>query len=85
MKQRLIFAGWTLLGLVCALLAADRANPPDMTRVRTLSPQVVARDGTLLRAFLSQDGAWRIHTAASQVDPRYLAMLKAYEDRKSVV
>jgi penicillin-binding protein 1C len=52
-----------------------------MTRAQTLSPEVVARDGTLLRAFLSKDGAWRIHTTAAQVGPRYLAMLKAYEDR----
>ncbi len=72
------FAG---LGVVFALITADRANPPDMTRARTLSPEVVARDGTLLRAFLSEDGAWRIRTTPDQVSPRYLAMLKAYEDR----
>jgi penicillin-binding protein 1C len=80
-RQRLIIAGWTMLGMVLALIAVDRANPPDMTRAQTLSPEVVARDGTLLRAFLSKDGAWRIHTTAAQVGPRYLAMLKAYEDR----
>jgi penicillin-binding protein 1C len=82
LKQRLIFAGWAALGAVCALLAADRANPPDMTRVRSASPQVVARDGTLLRPFLSRDGAWRIPATAAQVDGRYLAMLKAYEDKR---
>ena len=73
---------FALFGIACALVTADRANPPDMTRAQTLSPEVVASDGTLLRAFLSQDGAWRIHTAPREVAPRYLLLLKAYEDRR---
>ena len=68
-----------LLGLVTV---ADLVFPPDMTRARTLSPEVTSRDGTLLRAFLSKDGAWRIRTTPAQVGPRYLAMLKAYEDKR---
>ena len=36
----------------------------------------------MLRAFLSRDGAWRIKTAPDQVNPRYLAMLRAYEDKR---
>ena len=79
LTHRLIVGAVTALGLVCALLAADRANPPDMTRANTLSPEVTARDGTLLRAFLSKDGAWRIKTTPDQVNPRYLAMLRAFE------
>ncbi len=71
-----------LAGCVCAAVIADRLNPPDMTRAQELSPQVVARDGTLMRVFLSADGAWRIRTTPDQVSPRYLAMLKAYEDRR---
>ena len=43
---------------------------------------MTAKDGTLLRAFLSKDGAWRIRTTPDQVGPRYLAMLKAYEDKR---
>jgi penicillin-binding protein 1C len=82
LKHRLAACAVTALGLVCALLTADRANPPDMTRANTLSPEVTAKDGTLLRAFLSKDGAWRIHTTPDQVNPRYLAMLRAYEDRR---
>lgn len=76
---RWAFAGF---GLLCAAAAADRANPPDMARAMTLSPEVTARDGSLLRAFLSKDGAWRIQTTPSQVNPRYLAMLKVYEDKR---
>jgi penicillin-binding protein 1C len=75
-------AGFALFGLVAALVVADRANPPDMRRAQMLSQEVTARDGTLLRAFLSKDGGWRLHTAPRDVSPRYLMLLKAYEDRR---
>lgn len=81
-RHRLIVGAFGVFGLVCALVTADRANPPDMTRALTLSPEVTAQDGTLLRAFLSADGAWRIATAPDQVGTRYLAMLQAYEDKR---
>jgi len=81
-RPRFVTVAFTLLGLVCAVAAADVANPPDMTRAETLSPEVVARDGTLLRAYLTRDGYWRIRTEVRDVSPRYLALLKAYEDRR---
>src|SRR5215470_18198187 len=82
-RQRLIIiAAFTLLGLVCAVAAADVANPPDMTRAKNLSPEVVDRNGVLLRAYLTKDGYWRIKTNVRDVSPRYLALLKAYEDRR---
>ena len=73
---------FALFGVGLALITADHANPPDMTRALTLSPEVVAKDGTLLRPFLSRDGAWRIHTTPREVSARYLLLLKAYEDRR---
>jgi len=82
LRHRLIVGGFGAFGCLCALVAADRANPPDMSRAVTLSPEVTARDGTLLRAFLSKDGAWRIKTTPDQVGPHYLAMLRAYEDKR---
>jgi penicillin-binding protein 1C len=81
-RQRWILGARVAAGFVGLLTIADLIAPPDMTRARTLSPEVTARDGTLLRAFLSKDGAWRIRTTADQVGPRYLAMLKAYEDKR---
>ncbi|HEY2071270.1 MAG TPA: penicillin-binding protein 1C [Rhizomicrobium sp.] len=80
--SRLITLGFLLFGGVCALAAADRANPPDMARYDSLSPEVVARDGTLLRPFLSKDGYWRLRTSPRDVNVRYLALLKAYEDKR---
>jgi penicillin-binding protein 1C len=82
MTKRWTAAAYTALGLACAAAVADRLDPPDMTRAMTLSQDVTARDGSLLRVFLSKDGAWRIKTMPDQVSPRYLAMLKAYEDKR---
>src|SRR6185437_5157126 len=41
---------------------------------------IVDRDGRLLRPFTLPDGRWRLPTSAHDVDPRYVAMLVAYED-----
>ena len=65
-RRNIVVLAFSAFGIFCALITADRANPPDMTRARTLSPEVTARDGTLLRAFLSKDGAWRIRTTPDQ-------------------
>ncbi len=43
---------------------------------------VLDREGRLLRPFLTPDGRWKLPVGAGDVDPRYLAMLKAYEDRR---
>lgn len=82
LKRHLPTIAFACLGGVLALATADRLNPPYMTRYQTLSSEVVARDGTLLRPFLSKDGYWRLKTKVSDVDPRYLTLLKAYEDKR---
>lgn len=81
-RRHLPSIAFAALGLLLALATADRLNPPDMTRDQTLSPEVVARDGMLLRPFLSRDGYWRLKTSVAVVDPRYLTLLKAYEDKR---
>lgn len=43
---------------------------------------VVDADGRLLRPFATADGTWRLPTRPDQVDPLYLAMLRAVEDRR---
>jgi penicillin-binding protein 1C len=81
-RSKLIITAFSLFGVACAVAAADVANPPDMTRYDTLSPEVVARDGTLLRPFLAKDGSWRLRTTARDVNARYLLLLKTYEDKR---
>ena len=44
--------------------------------------EVVDRNGALLRAFSSEDGRWRLDARVEDVDPRYLAMLIAWEDKR---
>ncbi|MGZ6022312.1 MAG: transglycosylase domain-containing protein, partial [Rhizomicrobium sp.] len=82
LQYSVLVALFTLLGVACAIATADTANPPDMTRAVNVSPEVVDHNGVLLRAFLTKDGYWRMKTSARDVSPRYLAMLKAYEDKR---
>ena len=44
--------------------------------------EVVDRQGALLRAFASEDGRWRLKATVADVDPRYLGMLVAWEDKR---
>jgi transglycosylase-like protein len=45
---------------------------------------VLARDGSMLRGFLSADGKWRLPITVDAVDPIYRRMLIAAEDRRFV-
>ncbi len=55
-------------------------GPIDLMSSREGSTVVVDRDGRLLRPFTLPDGRWRLPATTHDVDPRYLAMLVAYED-----
>jgi penicillin-binding protein 1C len=74
--------------LLAASLAASVAwsryeaslGPLDLTASRESSTIVVDRNGRLLRPFTLPDGRWRLPATTHEVDPRYLAMLVAYED-----
>jgi penicillin-binding protein 1C len=63
-------------------LALDRAFPPDLSRYQDRSTEVIDANGRLLRAFTTADGKWRLKTSVDDVDPLYLGLLKAYEDRR---
>jgi penicillin-binding protein 1C len=71
-----------LLSLPLLLLLVDRLFPPDLSRYRERSTVVLARDGTMLHAFTTSDGKWRLATGADQVDPAYVDLLLAAEDRR---
>lgn len=44
--------------------------------------EVLDRDGDLLRAYTVEDGRWRLPVSYDGVDPGYIEMLVAYEDRR---
>ena len=68
--------------LAAGALALDRIFPPDLSRYHDRSTEIVDANGRLLRAFTTADGKWRLKTTVDDVDPVYLALLKAYEDRR---
>ncbi len=57
-------------------------GPPPIEAAEAMSRTVVDRNGRLLRAFTTPDGRWRLPVEPSEVDPRYLKMLMAFEDRR---
>jgi penicillin-binding protein 1C len=83
--RRSILAGLAALAAALALVVGlDRWIAT--TELPPLAPEtsveVLAHDGRLLRAFTVADGRWRLAVAPDRVDPGYLAMLIAYEDRR---
>jgi penicillin-binding protein 1C len=68
--------------LLAVAAIADRLAPPDVSRYRDRTQVVADRDGEVLRAFVTDDGMWRLATGVGDVDPLYLAMLIAYEDKR---
>ncbi|MDM9620636.1 penicillin-binding protein 1C [Rhizobium sp. S96] len=75
-------AGILLAGAaVLALLALDKAFPPRLDTA-SVSAEVLDADGELLRAFATGEGRWRLKTTVDDVDPQFLKMLVAYEDRR---
>ncbi|MGD9767091.1 MAG: penicillin-binding protein 1C [Pseudolabrys sp.] len=54
---------------------------PPLDRI-AFSQTVVDRNGVLLRPYATPDGRWRLPATVEDVDPRYLDLLIAYEDRR---
>jgi penicillin-binding protein 1C len=58
-------------------------GPLPLEQARQVSATVVDRNGKLLRAFAMADGRWRLPVDAKiGVDPAYLKLLLAYEDKR---
>lgn len=76
-------AGIFVAGLALfALDAADRAYPPPLDKTDAVSAEVLDADGQLLRAFATPEGRWRLKTTVADVDPQFIRILVAYEDRR---
>jgi penicillin-binding protein 1C len=83
-KWGLILAATLVLVVSIPALAlwhfTESMGPLDVTVVENRSTVVLDRHGQLLRPFAMKGGRWRLPIETDDVDPRYLAMLKAYED-----
>ena len=84
-RARLIFAVATGLWLTAAARdygvqwITDTVLPP---LVLETSVEVLDRHGQLLRAYTVADGRWRLRVDPTAVDPAYIAMLLAFEDKR---
>jgi penicillin-binding protein 1C len=57
-------------------------GPLPLSRAESASVTVLDRNDRLLRAYTTADGRWRLPVEVKDVDPRYLAMLIALEDKR---
>ncbi|MGA0541040.1 penicillin-binding protein 1C [Neotabrizicola sp. VNH66] len=85
MRARWIFG--LAAGLILAAAGRDRFDDwIDATALPSLvletSVEVTDRNGALVRAYTVADGRWRLQADLADVDPRYIAMLLTYEDRR---
>jgi penicillin-binding protein 1C len=84
-------SGWALVPYVVAVALVagatgvrelDRAYPPPLERAEPVSAEVRDRNGELLRAFATPAGNWRLKADLDAIDPGFVRMLLAYEDRR---
>ena len=67
-----VFAAWVV-----------SLGPTPLAEAQQVSTTVVDRNGKLLRAYAMADGRWRLPVdAKTGVDPSYLRLLLAYEDKR---
>jgi penicillin-binding protein 1C len=77
-----------LAGIVCVSVLGAGAwwistlGPASLGKDLAFSTRVVDRDGRLLRAYATAEGRWRLPASVADVDPRFFAMLFAYEDKR---
>jgi penicillin-binding protein 1C len=57
-------------------------GPVPLDAVKEVSTTIVDRKGRLLRAYAMDDGRWRLPVKVSDVDPLYLDVLLAFEDKR---
>lgn len=83
MRISLIGGLLVVMSLAAGMLSVlNWAAPPDLSRFHDRSVVVSDSAGAPLRIFLSKDDKWRLATRPRDVDPLYLRMLQAYEDKR---
>ena len=83
LNASLIIAGAaiiTALGASACWIAS--LGPAPLGDGLTYSTAVLDRDGKLLRAYTTPEGRWRLPARSEDVDPRFLDLLFAYEDKR---
>ncbi len=68
--------------VLAAIAYAESLGPVPLGKDIAYSRVVVDRHGKLLRAYATKEGRWRLPATVKDVDPRFLQMLFAYEDKR---
>jgi penicillin-binding protein 1C len=77
-----IAGGATALLAVLAAAWVVSLGPVPLHKAKDVSTTIVDRNGRLLRAYAMDDGRWRLPVKASDVDPAYIDVLLAFEDKR---
>jgi penicillin-binding protein 1C len=72
----------TTAAAVTGLAWVHSLGPVPLGETLEFSTVVVDRNGRLLRPYATPDGRWRLPAKVADVDPRYLDLLIAYEDKR---
>lgn len=84
-KRRTILAGFgaALASVILAVAAwVVWLGPAPLGQGLDYSHIVLDRDGKLLRAYATPSGTWRLRAGVEDVDPRFVRLLLAYEDKR---
>ena len=82
MKRTMLLSLGVALFVFIGAVSMSVLIPPNLAKYHDRSQTVLAGDGSILRAFLSKDGMWRIPMRHHDVEPRYKDFLIAYEDKR---
>jgi penicillin-binding protein 1C len=81
-RLALSVVGTAAVSLVVVIVLSVISLGPAPLAVDDVSTAVLDREGRLLRAYAKLDGRWRLPAEVKDVDPRYIDMLLAYEDKR---
>ena len=82
-KAAAISAAAGLIAVAAFVTWVVSLGPLPLEQPRKVSTSIVDRNGKLLRAYAMADGRWRLPVdTKAAVDPGYLKLLLAYEDRR---
>lgn len=76
------FASAVALAAIACAVWVYALGPAPLGKDIELSHVVLDRDGRLLRAYATKEGRWRLPAGVDDVDPRFLKLLYAYEDKR---
>ena len=68
--------------MLASIVGIYALGPAPLGKGLEYSHVVLDREGRLLRAYATREGRWRLPVSVKDVDPRFLRLLFAYEDKR---